>query len=83
MNNAQLAYFNGLRIHENHLLTVRGPDLVTRRSWVERIFSLPWRPLVASHVEPTFLPDPHVYRNGAVLIAHQDTIRRMKKSGAA
>lgn len=70
--------YSGYRLIEDINLTVPGPDRVVRRTWRVRLFTLPWRPLAANRTEPTVLPDPSMYASGDMIIAHPETMRRIK-----
>ena len=50
-----------LRIIENSLLAVAGPTYEVRRTWRERLFSLPWRPSKATRAVTPWIPSPHAY----------------------
>lgn len=68
-----------IRFTENINLTVPGPLKTVPRTWRERLFSLPWRPLQATRQVQTYVPDPNVYRleNGMV-VGHPVTIAQLR-----
>lgn len=53
-------------------------SLLVKRSWKERLFSLPWKPL------ETWKPDHRVHlchtEYGSVYFAHPETIARIKQN---
>lgn len=55
----------GHRIIASPLMTMPGKPVQVPRSWRERLFSLPWRPLVAFR-----LVVPQVPRNDAIILAN-------------
>ena len=46
-----------------------------RRSWKERLLTLPWRPWRSTRIVmvPEMIPDPHVYRLNDVVLMHPRT----------
>lgn len=55
--------------------------LVERRTWTERLFTLPWRPWIATKtcVVPCPIPDDKVYRMGTTLYMSVRTYKEFKK----
>lgn len=53
-----LDHFLGMTVIESTELTVPGPERTARRSWRERLFSRPWRPLVKTRTYTPRLPHP-------------------------
>jgi hypothetical protein len=55
-------------------------DIVVRRSWKERLFSLPWRPREKTKTIqiPEIIPDPNYYQIGNRIVGHPQSIRRLK-----
>lgn len=51
----------GMDIYENPAMVVPGKPERVRRTWRERLFSLPWRPLQATRVVIPMVPDPQIY----------------------
>jgi hypothetical protein len=68
--------FGGMRVIESVWLTEKGEPYTVKRSWRERLFSRPWKPLVSTR---TIVPD--VPYRGAVqldantLVMHPQTLR--------
>ena len=78
-----------LNIRENILLTIPGPIVeqtkTVRRTWKERLFSLPWTPLIKlkeiTEKIQTQLPDPNLYVIGnTIIVGHPSTVLKLKKS---
>lgn len=53
--------YTGFKVMPNPHLTVPGPDQIVARTWRERMFTWPWRPLQKTRRIPTMIPDPKVY----------------------
>ena len=65
----------GCKLYANPaLLTIHKVEPV-RRTWRERLLSWPWKPWVAERLEITMAPDPNLYRAGAVIVGHPETIK--------
>lgn len=73
----------GLQLIANDILTIPGPDREVRRTWRERLFTIPWTPLKATRKEPTRIPDPNFYVDhiNNRIIAHPSVIDRILKEG--
>lgn len=68
-----------IRFSESVTLTVPGPIEIVARTWRERLFSLPWRPLQATRQVQTYVPDPNVYQLGnGLVVGHPVTIARLR-----
>lgn len=65
--------YMGIHFIPNKNLTVQG---TVPRTWKERMFSWPWRPLRKTKV--INVPDPTVYLMGDKAIAHPATIALIK-----
>ena len=70
---------NGMRVIESVYLEEDGEPVQVRRSWRERLFSRPWRPLVSTRMVIPKIP----YR-GAVqldantLVMHPQTLQQLR-----
>lgn len=66
---------------ENTNLTIPGPVDVIRRTWKQRLFTLPWRPLKTHLRLQTYIPDPNYYViHNQTVVAHPVTISKLKKA---
>jgi hypothetical protein len=73
--------FGGMRIIESLLLEEDGEPIIVRRRWVERLFSWPWRPFVATRTIIPRIPYRGAVRvNETTLAMHPATFRRLKDS---
>jgi hypothetical protein len=72
--------FQGMRVIESTYLTQSGEPCEVRRSWRERLFSWPWRPLQATR---WFVPQiPYrgaIQLNANTLVMHPQTLCEMRK----
>lgn len=69
--------FNGFELRGNSLLVVSKTTL-EHRSWKERLFTLPWRPLKKEKHVTEWVGSNEVVRVGNVLYAHPDMIEKIK-----
>lgn len=69
--------FHGVTVLENVFLT-EPKQIEIRRTWAERLFSLPWRPLQQMKMVTIQVPYTGAMRIGNNLIMHPETIRKMK-----
>ncbi len=69
----------GLQIIENKNMVIEDGTTIIKRSWRERIFSRPWRPLQRTREITRFVPDPDVYliRDRNIIIAHPVTVTKL------
>lgn len=78
---SELNMFKGMRVIESALLEEDGEPYAVYRTWRERLFSRPWRPLVA-----TRMVTPRIPYRGAVsigqntLVMHPATLRTVLKA---
>lgn len=73
--------FNGLRVIESVYLTEAGEPYHVRRSWKERLFSWPWRPLTRTRTIVPQVPMRGGYRLGNnVIVLHPETIRQLEQT---
>jgi len=71
--------FNGMRIIQNIWMTEPGDPITVYRTWVERLFTRPWRPWVASRIVIPTVPRKDVLKIGDdILMMHPDTFRALK-----
>lgn len=63
-----------LKVCANPSMLVVKDAKVVRRTWRERLLSWPWKPWASQRLEAVLGPDPRLYRAGAVIIGHPDTI---------
>jgi hypothetical protein len=69
----------GLQLVENPQLTVPDGYDVVRRTWRERLFQRPWRPLRATRPVARFKPDPAFYvLEQKMIVAHPVTMAKMR-----
>ena len=65
-----------------HMVVTLPPEKV-KRSWRERLFSLPWRPLQTHYTVVRHVPDPNVYRiagpSGPILVCHPVTAHELRE----
>jgi hypothetical protein len=66
----------GITVFKNPSLVIQRDEIV-KRTWKERLFSLPWRPWIDIRLVIHYDPDPHVYVYGNRLIAHPDIIAKL------
>jgi len=64
----------GMRVYADPALLVVKDAKVVHRTWRERLLSWPWKPWASQRLEAVLGPDPRLYRAGAVIIGHPDTI---------
>lgn len=61
---------SGITIKTNPNLVVPGETKAVKRTWRERLFSRPWRPLQTHNYIQTYDPDPNFYDIGGVMFCH-------------
>ena len=69
------------QIIENKNMTIADGTIIIKRSWRERIFSRPWRPLQRTREIIRFIPDPHIYliRGKNMIVAHPTTAIKLRQ----
>ncbi len=72
-----------LSIVESEALTIPGTPYEQRRTWKERLFSRPWRPMQATRTVVPRLPDPQSYKIGSRLFMHPQTAAALRRHLAA
>lgn len=79
MSRESVNTFNGMRVIESPYLTQPGTPYTVRRTWRERLFSRPWRPLVVTRtVVPQVPYDGVVKLNEHTLVMHPEMFRKLK-----
>lgn len=73
-----LESYNGFQLVSDPYMTVE-EEITVNRTWVERLFSLPWQPFVETKKVITFVPNPELFRIGFIIIGHPKTIERLKE----
>lgn len=69
-----------MRIIEDPNLTMPGPPLIIIRSWRERLFTWPWRPLQRRRMDETRIPSTGIFKIGPdTFVAHPVTARRIRQ----
>ncbi len=71
----------GHQIIENQNMTVEDGTTTVKRSWGERIFTRPWKPLMSTREVARFVPDPDVYliRSTNLIVAHPATAAILRR----
>lgn len=71
--------FMGMRILESPYLLQKGTPIEVRRTWRERLFSLPWRPLAKTRTVVPMVPHSGAVRIDAnTYVMHPETLRVFK-----
>lgn len=72
--------WNGMRVIQSSHLEQDGEPFTVRRTWRERLFGRPWRPLVSTRVVVPKVPYRGALRlNSTTLVMHPETFREMRK----
>lgn len=72
-----ISAWGGLKVVSDINCTVSIPWFL-RRTWRERLFSRPWRPLEEVKVIKRTVPSPHIYVVGKqTVIAHPDMVAKL------
>jgi hypothetical protein len=72
-------YFRGIRIIESIACVEPGEPIAVRRTWRERLFSRPWRPLEATKMVTPMLPSAQAYWiNAHTVVMHPEMAWRLK-----
>lgn len=75
------AQFAGMRVVESVWLTQSGTPYEVRRTWRERLFTRPWRPLRATRtVVPQVPYEGAVQLNATTIAMHPAIVRKLKAS---
>lgn len=72
--------YQGFKIIKNVLLTKAGEPYEVNRTWKERIFTLPWRPLQAKKLVTPQVPSDDILRHGNKLYMHPETADKLIKT---
>lgn len=71
--------FNGMRVIESPFLEQDGAPYEVRRTWRERLFTRPWRPLVTTRtVVPKVPYKGAVQLNAHTLVMHPAMLRELR-----
>lgn len=74
---------SGFRVIESEYLTEAGEPVQVRRSWRERLFSRPWRPLRQTRTVIPQVPMKGGYRLGKhTIVMHPETLRQLRAASA-
>jgi len=70
----------GMKIVENALLTVAGAPYEVPRTWRERLFTRPWKPLNRTRTVVPQVPSRQIYTlTGGVLVMHPAMAAEIRK----
>ncbi len=72
--------FNGMRVQTSVWLTEPGDPVTLRRTWRERLFSWPWRPLIATRTVVPQVPKKGAISFAGQLLMHPETFRQLRDS---
>ena len=78
----QALRIQGMRVIESAYLEQDGEPYTARRTWRERLFRRPWRPLQATRVIVPKIPYQGAVRlNSTTLVMHPAIVRTLRKAG--
>ena len=66
---------NGLKFITSNILTIPGEPYQVKRTFKERFFSRPWRPLQAEKTIVPQIPDPKAVFMGNTVVMHPVVLR--------
>ena len=66
----------GIRLVSSPLM-IKQHNEVVKRSWKERLLSLPWKPWFKTKMVIHYDPDPNLYRMGNSIIGHPKTLMKI------
>lgn len=69
-------YFGWQIIESNHLTIP--VDKIVNRSWIERLFSWPWKPWIKTKLITERHPDPNIYKIDNKIICHPTIAQQLK-----
>ena len=69
----------GFQVVEDLSMTEPGEPYEVRRSWKERLFSRPWRPMRATRTLVPQVPSRKVILFGQKIIAHPSVVKEIKR----
>ena len=73
--------FNGMRVIESPYLEQDGEPYEVRRSWRERLFTLPWRPFFVTRTIVPKVPYRGAVRlNATTVVMHPATLRELREA---
>ena len=73
---------NGVEVITSVWLTESGEPVQVRRSWRERLFSRPWRPLRRTRTFVPQVPSKHAYRMGDRIVMHPAMLAQLKSASS-
>jgi len=82
MPNSLLGGLGGYQIIEdNNMVDLKNPQYhEQRRTWKERLFTLPWQPFKKTKIITTYPPLKDYYLIGNRLVGHPVAIRELKRA---
>lgn len=77
--NLGLNFLNSIRIIENPILTMEGTPYEVKRTWKERLFTLPWEPLKATKTVVPQVPSTEIIYANGVMVMHPEMANKIRK----
>jgi len=72
--------FNGMNVMASEYLLEDGEPYQERRTWRERLFTRPWRPLQATRTVVPKVPSTQGYiLNGNTILMHPEQIAKLRQ----
>lgn len=68
---------SGVQIVESPYMMVSREKQV-RRTWRERLFTVPWRPLRTHNTVMEHVPNPDLVKVGHIFYGHPETVRKLR-----
>jgi len=75
-----MAMLNDMRIVTSTLLVIDGDPIEKKRTWKERLFSRPWRPLKKTKTIIPKVPDPKAVISNGTIIVHPAVFLDLKQT---
>jgi len=69
---------NGYRVVENLSMTVNGEPIKDKRTWKERLFSLPWNPFKTHNITIPQIPSTEVIMFENSMIMHPEIASKLR-----
>jgi len=69
---------SGFAIYESQWCTV-SEEMEVNRTWKERLFSLPWKPMKKTKIITVDVPSPDLYMTENAIFGHPETIRKLRE----
>jgi len=73
-------HYGGFQIHTSIHMVEPGPQCQIHRSWRERLFTLPWRPLRATRWFTPMIPSSKIVGNGDRLYMHPEMAEVLRQN---